>query len=308
MIFRPNLSWIKNDFDIKFRTNLDLTFPKITIITPSYNQGKFIEATIRSVLCQNYPNLEYFIFDGGSKDETVEVIKKYEKYIDHWESGPDKGQSDAINKGFRVATGDIVGWLNSDDLFFPNTLHRVANHFKQSEDFQKVLYGEGIYYFDKYNLSIPNNTARLSDRHPIELCDFIIQPSTFWGKSVIDKVGLLSENLHYSFDWEWFIRIHKAGIPFQMVNDNFSVYRIHSEHKSTTSGDKRTKELAQVYQIYHGQAVADSYLKLHGNTKAIWTRRILKRLPIGASLLKKIYWKNGFRTIPFEVFESIILM
>lgn len=306
MIFRPKLDWLQQEL-VNAPNVLDENYPKITIITPSYNQGEFIEATIRSVLAQNYPNLEYLVFDGGSTDNTVDVIKKYDKYITHWESKTDRGQSHAINKGFRAASGEIIGWLNSDDLFYPNTLHRVANYFKD-KNYRKIIYGEGTYLFDKYQLSIKNNTARLSQRHPITLCDFIIQPSTFWGRTVVEEVGELEEDLHYGFDWDWFIKAHNKGIPLQMVKEYFSVYRIHAGHKSSAGGDKRTKELAQIYETYHGSTVADAYLQLSKSSSAIWGKRILKRLPIGTSYLKKIYWENRFETIPFNVFESILMM
>jgi len=127
-----------------------LDFPKITVITPSFNQGEFIEDTILSIIGQEYPNLEYFIFDGGSTDNSKEIIEKYDEYIDYWESGPDKGQSDAINKGFERATGDIICWLNSDDMFLPSTLTRVANYFVNNEvDF---LFGNSYYLFSLSNI------------------------------------------------------------------------------------------------------------------------------------------------------------
>jgi glycosyltransferase involved in cell wall biosynthesis len=306
MLFRPKLDWLEQGL-IDTPNTIGKNYPKITIITPSYNQGKFIEATIKSVLAQNYPNLEYFIFDGGSSDNTIDVIKKYDKYITYWESQPDRGQSNAINKGLRAASGDIIGWLNSDDLFYPNTLHRVANYF-EDENYRKILYGEGSYLIDKYQLSIKNNTARLSQKHSITLCDFIIQPSTFWGKNVVVEVGELDEELHYGFDWDWFIKADNKNIPFQMVEENFSVYRIHAEHKSSNAGYKRIKELAKIYEEYHGPAVADAYLQLNKSSNAIWVKRILKRFPIGTYYLKKIYWKSQFKNISFNTFESILTM
>lgn len=306
MLFRPKLDWLQQELIVSPKT-LNEDYPKITIITPSYNQGQFIEATIRSVLAQNYPNLEYFIFDGGSTDNTIDVIKKYDKYITYWESQKDKGQSHAINKGFKVASGDIIGWLNSDDLFFPETLQRVANYFKD-KNYRKILYGEGIYLLDKYQLAIKNTTARLSNKHPITLCDFIIQPSTFWGRTVVEEVGELDEDLHYGFDWDWFIKANNKNIPFQMVKEDFSVYRIHAQHKSSTAGYKRTKELAKIYETYNGLTVADAYLQINKSSNATWIKRILKRSPIGTSYLKKLYWKKQFETIPFNVFESILLM
>jgi glycosyltransferase involved in cell wall biosynthesis len=308
MIYRPKLDWLQQKIiNVPVPGGINEDYPKITIITPSYNQGEFIEATIKSVLAQNYPNLEYFIFDGGSTDNTVDVIKKYDKHITHWESKTDRGQSHAINKGFKAASGEIIGWLNSDDLFHPNTLHRVANYFKD-KNYRKIIYGEGTYLLDKYQLSIKNTTARLSQKHPISLCDFIIQPSTFWGRIVVEEVGELEEDLHYGFDWDWFIKAHNKNIPFQMVRESFSVYRIHAEHKSSAGGDKRIKELAKIFKKHHGSIIADVYLQLNGNSKAVLCKRILKRLPIGASYLKRLYWKSKFKRISFNTFESILMM
>ena len=120
---------------------------KISIITPSYNQGQYLEETIRSVRDQPYPNLEYIIMDGGSTDNSVEIIKKYESRLAHWESRPDDGQADAINKGFNMATGDILGWLNSDDYYKPGALTEVAEYF--DADDLKIVFGECALYHEK---------------------------------------------------------------------------------------------------------------------------------------------------------------
>jgi glycosyltransferase involved in cell wall biosynthesis len=126
--------------------------PKITIVTPSYNQGKYIEETIRSVLLQQYPNLEYIIMDGGSSDESVEIIKKYSKWISYWKSEPDKGQSDAINKGMKIGTGSIAGWINSDDMLCKDALNRFAYNFDFSENY--------IYIGDCFRHDIAGNVSR----------------------------------------------------------------------------------------------------------------------------------------------------
>ncbi len=125
------------------------TYPKISIITPSYNQGNYIEETIQSIINQNYPNLEYMIFDGGSNDQSLEIIKKYEKWISFWESKSDKGQANAINKGIAKCEGDIVGWINSDDMLVPGSLYTIANNYLLHND--KILLGDVINYNEKVN-------------------------------------------------------------------------------------------------------------------------------------------------------------
>lgn len=308
MFNRPNTKWLKEGFDKEVRKNKDESWPMITIITPSYNQGQFIEETILSVLCQNYPNLEYLVFDGGSNDNTLEVIKKYEDYIDYWESNKDRGQSDAINKGFKKTTGDIVTWLNSDDLFFPDTLFKVAKLFKEKGNFRQIIYGEGDYLIDKYNIVLYNKTAQLAKKHPLNLVDYIIQPSCFWGKVVIDEIGLLSEDLHYGFDWDWFITAEKNNIPFTFTPQRFSVYRIHADHKSSSAGMKRTKELAKIYEKNISKEIAEVYIKLNTNGRILSIKRFVRRIPFVYKLFLYTVWKSGFKHIPYSTFVSISRM
>ncbi len=194
----------------------DAHWPKISVITPSYNQGEFLEETIRSVLLQEYPHLEYIIMDGGSTDNSVDIIRKYEGHIHHWESKRDRGQSHAINKGFELLSGDIIGWLNSDDVLLPNALFRVAEALQVLPDVD-VVHGEINYVNSQGEL------LHLAQRreHEFQLDNVLVgsiyQPGTFWRRSVTDEIGLLNENLHYVMDYEYWMRMALAGAKFHYL-------------------------------------------------------------------------------------------
>jgi glycosyltransferase involved in cell wall biosynthesis len=179
--------------------------PRITIVSASFSQGAFIEETIRSILLQGYPDLEYIIFDGGSKDESIEIIHKYERWISYWVSEPDRGQSDAINKGFKRATGEIQTWLNCDDTYVPGALYAAANYFRDHSR-AGFVYGD-CEWFDE-----TGRTTRLFKGRPYTLesalaSSYICQPASFVRRSLIEKVGLLDESLHYVMDTEWWFRM-----------------------------------------------------------------------------------------------------
>jgi len=212
-----------------------MTYPKISIITPSYNQGAYIEATINSFLSQNYPNLEFMVIDGGSTDNSVEVIRKYEDRIDFWRSHPDAGQSAAIIEGFARATGEIIAWINSDDWYEPGTLHRVAEVFAQCKD---VVFVYGDYYVVR-----PDGT-KIHKRKVS--CDFkvmayaylmIPQPSSFWKKLAYEAVGGLDPDLQYVMDYDLFLKFAKfyAAGRFVNIKEPLASFRLHQESKSVGS-------------------------------------------------------------------------
>jgi glycosyltransferase involved in cell wall biosynthesis len=225
--------------------------PVISIITPSFNQGKYIEQTILSVLGQGYPALEYIIVDGGSKDESADIIRKYEGQLAWWVSEKDNGQAHAINKGFARATGDILMWLNSDDMLVPGVLSFIATTVSTQ--------GEGIYYGNCIHFrenqegldAWGGDVVRATRIHELEHIDYIVQPSSFWNRSVYEKVGPLSETLHFGFDWEWFLRAKEHGIKFTPLNKPLSMYRFHDDHKSGTGGRTRQEELLKIYRRFN---------------------------------------------------------
>jgi len=228
-------------------------FPRITVVTPSFNQGAFLEQTIRSVLGQLYPKLEYFVIDGGSTDDSVEIIKRYESHLAGWISEKDRGQADALNKGFARATGEILCWLNSDDFFLPGALHEAARRL-QSADF---VYGKCLSFSDTGTRSIVNIPPE-HDRELLNVVDYIVQPSSFWLRSLWEKTGKLNEELHYAFDWEWYLRADKLG-RFSRTDFIFSAYRFHDAHKSSHGGMKRAQEIIDVAKIQGGESAGRHY-------------------------------------------------
>lgn len=207
-------------------------WPKVTIVTPSYNQGSFLEETIRSVLLQGYPNLEYIVMDGGSQDGSVDVIQKYAPWIAHWESHADRGQSDAINRGFRLASGQVIGWLNSDDSLLPDTLFRIIDVL-QGFPTVGVVHGS-VNYVDAQGalMFVP---LRREDEFRLDnaLVGGIYQPGAFWRKSVTDEIGLLNEDLHYVMDYEYWMRMALADVLFRGLDGApLANFRI-TEHSKT---------------------------------------------------------------------------
>lgn len=208
-----------------------MIYPKITIVTPSYNQANFLERTILSVINQNYPNLEYIIIDGGSTDGSVEIIKKYEKHLTYWVSEKDNGQSDALNKGFAKATGDILSYLNSDDMYLLNTFNTVADTFIKI-NMADIIYGHSLIINGKDEL-IRNCVAL-----PFKLKEYlndvfsVPQPSTFWRRNVYDNVGGFNTNNHTCMDAEFFAYAGVLGFNFYRINKVLSKFRIHEGSKT----------------------------------------------------------------------------
>lgn len=215
-----------------------MAFPKISIITPSYNQGQFLEQTILSVLNQNYPNLEYIIIDGGSTDNSVEIIKRYEKHLTYWVSEKDRGQSHAINKGFKIATGDILGWINSDDYLANDALKYVADTLSDQYVWCVGLC-QGVDSEGNYLQSYLPDQIHSKDDWVIRFSKGVTyslpQPSTFYKKSVLEKTGLLDEKLHYVFDHYFFFKIYDHFSEPIYLNQILSFFRLHNASKTVSS-------------------------------------------------------------------------
>ncbi len=207
---------------------------KISIITPSYNQGQFIEETIESVLNQKDADVEMIVMDGGSTDGTLDILKRYSERV-KWFSGKDKGQTDAINKGMKIASGDILAYLNSDDCYTEGALSKVSRYFKNHPDCS-ILTGDYIIVNEKGERiqdAIARYKRMLRKHHSFSLLsitNYIIQPSTFWRRELLDEIGFFNEDLDYVMDYEYWLRIMQK-YKLHVVPDTLSVFRIHSSSK-----------------------------------------------------------------------------
>jgi len=230
---------------------VETTLPKISVITPSYNQGKFLEKTILSVLEQGYPNLEYIIIDGGSTDESVEIIRKYQDRLAWWVSEPDRGQSHAINKGFARATGEIFGWLNSDDWYHPGALQAVAAAFAANPEAGAVV-GAGD-YVDETGTVIDLNVPRGISLDSIYswFDEYFWQPSCFFTREAWVQCGPLDESLVYAMDLDLWIRIAKK-YEFAVIETMLSSSLKHPDAKTTAQAHASDQAAMEVI-IKHGE-------------------------------------------------------
>jgi glycosyltransferase involved in cell wall biosynthesis len=207
-------------------------WPRISIVTPSFNQGNYIEETIRSVLLQGYPDLELIITDGASTDKTLEVIKKYERWLSAWLSESDRGQTHAINKGMIRTTGDILAYLNSDDAYLPGALYKVATMADPARD--QLLFGD-VCLIEGMDWT----TLRRLSKSQISIKDMLFggtplsQPASFWTKRLADKVGPFDESLHYAMDYDIMLRMIAAGAERVYLNSAVAVERRHELQKSS---------------------------------------------------------------------------
>ena len=182
------------------------TWPRITVVTPSYNQGQFLERAIVSVLSQKYPNLEYIVCDAGSTDKSIAILKKYEKRLTYWTSEPDRGQSDAITKGWNMATGDILAWLNSDDFYYPGGLHEVGRIFGANPNL-KMVCGSGAHVDERDRKLRVKRPGPVAAEVLLPWADMPPQVGTFIRRDIFDRLGGPRLDLHYVMDWELWLRV-----------------------------------------------------------------------------------------------------
>ncbi len=217
-------------------------YPRITIITPSFNQVEYLERTILSVLEQSYPNLEYIIIDGGSTDGSVDVIQRYSEQLAYWVSEPDNGQTDAINKGLRVATGEWVAWQNSDDIYFPGALFSLASAVKKHSKAELII-GNMILIDEHDNLLRDMHYVKPTYKSLLAEGMVLTNQAAFWRRALHDEIGMLNEELHYKFDYEWFLRLTKHCNCIH-VNRFWGALRLHDETKTSLHPQRFIDEAA----------------------------------------------------------------
>jgi glycosyltransferase involved in cell wall biosynthesis len=234
-----------------------MNLPRITIVTPSFNQAKYLPKTIESILSQNYPNLEYMIIDGGSTDGSVDIIKKYESHLSYWCSEKDEGQSDAIEKGMERSTGDLLNWINSDDLLFPGALGRIADAWMKRPQTDLVVGSQA--FCDRngriFRISCPPSRASFSIKNWIP----IGQQSTFFSRDAYRRVGGVLKELHAIMDQDLYYRILKSGGNLFTINGLVGMIRYHAEAKTHCRKDLWEDEIPR-FMSKHGISPKSQFL------------------------------------------------
>src|SRR5581483_10528741 len=231
--------------------------PRIAIVTPSFNQGHFLRATIDSVLGQDYPNLYYHVQDGGSTDNSVDVLKSFGDRIS-WRSVPDQGQADAINRGLDGVDCEIMAYLNSDDTLLPGTLAIAADSFERLPDVD-IIYGHRI-FIDHAGMEIGRAVYPAHDSHALKYAGYVPQESMFWRKRVWDKVGPIDNDFQYAMDWDFMLRAEAAGFRMARIPRFLACFRVHDEQKTTKYYERGRMEMQMLRRRSLGRAPSQSEL------------------------------------------------
>lgn len=214
--------------------------PLVTVVTPSFNQGEFIGETIESVLGQDYPSIEYIVIDGGSSDTTLDILRRYDGRL-QWDSGPDDGQSDAIRRGFEKAKGEIIAWLNADDLYVPGAVSRAVDALEGNPE-AGFVYGRADFIDERGTLRGQHVVKEWDLDRLIARENFVPQPAVFMRKRAHDAVGGVARDLHYVMDYDLWIRLGRA-FPVMRVDDVLARIRLYSDTKTAAGGLARIREI-----------------------------------------------------------------
>lgn len=238
-------------------------YPKVSIITPSFNQGKFIEETIKSVLNQTYSNIQYIIVDGGSTDQTMDVIKKYQDKIDVVIHEKDNGQTDAINKGFKLADGELVGWINSDDLLYNDCIQAIVDLYNTHKD--------GAIYYHSMNDVIDENGHLIKTyqhiipdkKHLVHENFNVIQQGSFYNRTLVEKVDYLDKSIYYSMDLELWLKLLDHGSIYCTRNKTFTGFRKYEGTKTCEGQEKFLRSNWQVVKKHGGKVYSKTFYKMY---------------------------------------------
>jgi glycosyltransferase involved in cell wall biosynthesis len=244
-------------FPRRYHAPLDLREPPlVSIVTPSFNQGRFLGRTIESVLGQKYPRLEYVVQDGGSTDESVQILQRFEPALTHWASDRDRGQAHAINIGFQRATGEILAYLNADDLLLPGALNYIARFFVTHPDVD-VIYGHRI-VIDVDDQDIGRWIVPPHDNKVLAWSDFIPQETLFWRRRIWEKIAsTIDERFQFAMDWDLLLRFRDAGARFRRLPRFLGAFRTHPQQKSTAQLAIGMQEMTHLRERCHGRAVSE---------------------------------------------------
>lgn len=242
---------------------MEHALPKISVVTPSLNQGRYIEQTIRSVLSQDYPNLEYIVMDGGSTDETANVLNRYRRSL-QWFREPDRGQSDALNKGMGLATGEILGFINADDTYAAGSLSLVGRYFAKHPETDWLSgrcrnIGADGGEIRRSVAAYKDFWLRRKQLRLLPVLNFISQPATFWRRRVFESVGPFDENLHYAMDYDYWLRTAKL-YSLDVIDVHLANFRIHPESKA---GASASAQFQAAFEIVRRHVKSPALLLLH---------------------------------------------
>lgn len=284
---------------------------KFSIITPSFNQGQFIERTLASVARQEGAEIEHVVFDGGSTDETIEVLTRFTPAV-RWVSEKDRGQTDAVNKGIRATDGEIIGWLNSDDIYYPGAIAQVVHYFQDHPDVD-IVYGKAD-HIDIDDVPFEEYPTEEWSFERLKYHCFLCQPAVFFRRRVVEQHGLLDESLHYCMDYGYWVRLALAGARFGYLETKLAGSRIYPGNKTMGSRMKVHREINDMFRNLVG-TVPDKWLFNYAHTvvELKWDKNTQQRrfcIAVGIQTLRAAIRWNGRISLDLikTIFNRFILL